>query len=175
MTEKKRPFWVYLVVLLVIGGFVAVLTAALLSKQEPLLRAGSPAPAITLTSFDGQVFTPADLQGKVVVLNFWASWCQPCADEAAMLEAAWQQTRADGVIFLGVAYVDTDAEAVKYLQTHGVTYPNGPDMKMALSKAYRITGVPETFFINPQGVITYHKVGPFADMEEILSLIQAAQ
>ncbi len=122
-----------------------------------------PAPAFTLTLFDQFKEKPialADLQGKVVVLNFWASWCVECYKEAALLEQAWQDYRAKGVVFLGVDYLDTDKEAQGYMQKYGITYPSGPDLGSKISQAYAITGVPETFFIDRQGKIAHVQIGP---------------
>lgn len=95
----------------------------------------------------------SDLRGKVVLLNFWASWCIPCRDEAPALEAMWREYRDRGVVFLGVDYLDTEADGLRFLAEFGTTYANGFDVQQRISRQYRITGVPETFVIDQQGVV----------------------
>ncbi len=110
----------------------------------------------------------ADLKGKGVVLNFWASWCGPCEEEAAALEAAWQKYKDKGVVFVGVDYLDQDPAAKRYLQKFNISYPNGPDLASKVAKRYSISGVPETFFIDPQGkLVGCRKLGPFTSAEEL--------
>jgi len=116
----------------------------------------------------------ADFQGKVVVLNFWASWCKPCEQEAAEVESAWNEYKDGGkVVFIGADYVDTEPEARAYLEKFGITFSNGPDMGTSVSQLFRIRGVPETYFIDQQGVLYYVKVGPFASVDEIKSVIDS--
>src|SRR3970040_1226650 len=107
-----------------------------------------PAPDFTLIGFDGQTVRLADLRGQVVVVNFWASWCPPCREEAAYLEKTWRDYHGRGVVFLGVDWVDTEKEALAYLAEFNITYLNGPDLGTRIAQAYRIQGVPETFFID---------------------------
>jgi cytochrome c biogenesis protein CcmG/thiol:disulfide interchange protein DsbE len=156
-------------------GILALLTLVafgLVRSQKGPVSAGEIAPIFTLNTFAGEQIHTGDLQGKVVVVNFWASWCKPCEEEAAELEAAWKyyQPRGD-VVFLGVDYVDTEPEALEYLEKFGVTYPNGPDLRTSISQAYRIRGVPETYIIAPDGVLSEAKIGPFASLGEIQSMI----
>jgi cytochrome c biogenesis protein CcmG/thiol:disulfide interchange protein DsbE len=113
------------------------------------------APDFTLDTYGGETYTLSELRGQVVVVNFWASWCQPCASEAPALEATWQDYQDRGVVFLGVDYVDSEAQAREYLTKYGVTYPNGPDLGTRISDAYHIRGVPETFIINADGEVTF--------------------
>jgi cytochrome c biogenesis protein CcmG, thiol:disulfide interchange protein DsbE len=101
-----------------------------------------------------------DMKGQIVVLNFWASWCVECRLEADLLEQAWLDYRDQGVVFVGVAYVDTELHAGQYLQEFNITYPNAPDLRTAVSRQYKITGVPETFFIDRDGRIVRHIIGP---------------
>jgi cytochrome c biogenesis protein CcmG, thiol:disulfide interchange protein DsbE len=108
------------------------------------------------------------LRGKVVVLNFWASWCKPCEQEAAEMQQAWKGNETSGeVIFLGADYVDTEPEARAYLTKYGIDYYNGPDMGTKISQLFRMKGVPETYFIDREGVLQYVQVGPFASANEI--------
>lgn len=123
-------------------------------------RSEGPASDFTLYTFDGQEITLSDLKGQVVVINFWASWCPPCRDEAPYLEATWRKYRDQGVVFLGVDYVDTETEALAYIQEFGITYANGPDIGTRIAQAYRIQGVPETFFVGKNGTLRGVKVGP---------------
>jgi len=123
-------------------------------------RSEGPAPDFTLYTFDGQEITLSDLQGQVVVINFWASWCPPCRDEAPYLESSWRKFKDQGVVFLGVDYVDTETEALAYIAEFDITYPNGPDIGTRISQAYRIQGVPETFFVGKDGTLRGVKVGP---------------
>jgi cytochrome c biogenesis protein CcmG/thiol:disulfide interchange protein DsbE len=89
------------------------------------------------------------------VVNFWASWCGPCIEEAPALEATWQAYKDKDVVFIGVAYVDSDAKSRAFLEKYGITYINGPDLRTEISDAYHIKGVPETFVISPAGKVTF--------------------
>lgn len=122
-----------------------------LARSSVALEAGAAAPDIDFETFGGERITSADLRGKVVVLNFWASWCLPCAEEAADLEAIWRDYRARDVMVLGVAYTDTRPAALAYIERLGVTYPNGMDRAGALSRRYGLSGVPETVVIDAAG------------------------
>jgi cytochrome c biogenesis protein CcmG/thiol:disulfide interchange protein DsbE len=138
----------------IIGLFAMLLLLGwtMMQKGAPPLASGS-APEFELTTFEGKVFKLSELRGKPIVLNFWASWCIPCRDEAPLLRAAWDQYRDQGLLVIGVDYVDTEVEAKKFMNEFKITYPNGPDIGTRISKAYRITGVPETYFITRDGKI----------------------
>ncbi len=104
----------------------------------------------------------------MVVVNFWASWCKPCEQEAADLQRAWEEYRPGGeVVFLGVDYIDTQKEALEYLQRFAITYPNGPDLGTRIAQAFRIRGVPETYIIDPEGELVFVKIGPYSSLAEI--------
>jgi cytochrome c biogenesis protein CcmG/thiol:disulfide interchange protein DsbE len=128
-------------------------------------RSEGPAPEFTLTTFQGDEIVLSELRGQVVVINFWASWCPPCRDEAAYLESTWREYRDRGVVFLGVDYVDTEPEALAYIEEFDITYPNGPDIGTRISQAYRIQGVPETFYIAKDGTLRGVKIGPLVPPE----------
>ncbi|MDK1046125.1 MAG: redoxin domain-containing protein [Anaerolineales bacterium] len=123
------------------------------------------APDFTLNTFDGQTLLLSELRGKVVVINFWASWCVPCRDEAPILEAAWREYRERDVVFIGVDYLDTETEARAYLAEFDITYPNGPDLRTLISTSYRIKGIPETFFVDAAGQMRDVFIGPINDTE----------
>lgn len=158
--------WIGLFALLILLAF------GLLRRSQGPVSQGQTAPDFDLTSFAGEQYRLSDLRGKVVVVNFWASWCKPCEQEAADLEAAWQFYRPRGdVVFLGVDYVDTEPEALAYLKKFNITYPNGPDLATRISQAYRIRGVPETYIIDRDGKLARSQIGPFASLAQIKSMI----
>jgi len=123
------------------------------------------APDFTLDTFDDGPLRLSELRGNVVVINFWASWCAPCRDEAPILEAAWREYSERGVVFIGVDYLDTETEAQAYLAEFAITYPNGPDIRTLISKSYRIKGIPETFFVDASGEMRDVFIGPINDIE----------
>ncbi|RCK73195.1 MAG: Thiol:disulfide oxidoreductase related to ResA [Anaerolineae bacterium] len=153
-------------------GILIILAVGLLRSQQGSVNVGQKIPDFALTTFDGQNIRSADLRGKVLVINFWASWCKPCEQEAADLEAAWRfyQGRGD-VVFLGVNYVDTEPEARAYLQKFEITYPNGPDLGTRISQAFRIRGVPETYIVDQQGILQFVQIGPFRSLTQIKAVI----
>jgi len=155
--------------------FLAFLAVRLYQTNTTEQRAAGVAPELTFTTFDGETISLADLQGQGVVLNFWASWCEPCREEAALLETTLRRERENGIVFLGLDYLDQEPAAKAYLEEYDVSYPNGPDLQSKAARNYRIKGVPETFFINGEGKIVYTVIGPIvnqAQMEEGLALIR---
>lgn len=147
---RRKSLWVFASMFGVTLIVLALLAWAVRTKSAPPLESGV-APDFALTTFDGQQITLSELRGKPVVINFWASWCIPCRTEAPLLERVWQEYRDRGVIVLGIDYVDTEDAAKKFIQEYGMTYPNGPDLGTRISQTYRITGVPETYFITREG------------------------
>ena len=167
---KRLLTWVGL-----IGGLVLLLVllgVGLVRSQQGQVGIGEKAPDFELVTFSGETYRLSDYQGSVVLVNFWASWCDACKPEARDLEAAhkYYQPRGD-VLFLGVDYVDTEPEALAYLEEFQITYPNGPDLRTKISQAYRILGVPETFVIDQDGIISHVQIGPFRSLEDIKSNI----
>ncbi|MCB0191520.1 MAG: TlpA family protein disulfide reductase [Anaerolineae bacterium] len=155
---------------LLILGMIAVFAWKMYDGALVLVIDG-PAPDFTLPLFEGSDITLSDLEGQVVVVNFWASWCIPCRDEAPFLEQAWRKYRDQDVVFLGVDYLDTDKEAQAFLAEFGVSYPNGPDIGTKIAKQYRLTGVPETFFIAKDGRLGDMEIGPLTE-ERLVQAIE---
>jgi cytochrome c biogenesis protein CcmG/thiol:disulfide interchange protein DsbE len=125
--------------------------------ESPML--GRPAPSFSLVLFDGRTLRLEDLRGRVVFLNFWASWCPPCRAEAPALEAAWQRTRDHGSVFVGISTPDEDERARAFLDEFGITYPNGRDAGGRIAIDYGVWGLPEAFLIGPDRRITYKHIG----------------
>jgi len=164
--EKPRPWGTILVWVLVIGLLIVVGLGLLRAQQGPI-GIGKRVPNFTLTTFDGEQYSIEDYRGQIVLVNFWASWCKPCEQEAAELEQVWRNFKDQGVMFLGVDYVDTETEAMGYLSKFDITYPNGPDLGTKISQAFRIRGVPETYIVGRDGTIVDIKIRPYLSLAEI--------
>jgi len=172
VTETPAPArripWGQIAIFALVLGLLA-LVAFQMRRNGPLaagpVGAGEKAPTFEITTFDGQTLKLADLRGQVVVVNFWASWCIPCEQEAAELENTWRRYKDKGVVFIGVDYVDTETAAKAFMQRFDITYPNGPDLGTRISQAYRIKGVPETYVVDKTGRLASVKIGPFQQGE----------
>lgn len=141
---------VFGVILIAVVGLIFLLLYGLQLRAAPPLASGR-APEFSLTTFDRQGYSSTGLRGKAIVVNFWASWCIPCRDEAPALQRAWEKYRDRGLVILGVDYIDTEPEAKAFIAEFKQTYPNGPDVGTRISQAYHISGVPETYFIGKDG------------------------
>lgn len=141
--------------------------------QSPLI--GRQAPNFTLTKFDAGTLSLKDFRGQAVLLNFWASWCPPCRDEAPALEAGWQRYRDKDVVFVGVNIQDKEPDARAFLKEFGITYPNGWDESRKVAVDYGVWGIPETFFLDKTGRITYKHIGGIERRTIVAKVNEAAQ
>ncbi|HVB75667.1 MAG TPA: TlpA disulfide reductase family protein [Ktedonobacteraceae bacterium] len=170
--RRKRSIIIFVVVSLLNVGLLALLWTQLLTPAQnatpgstttaadPLI--GHPAPAFTLSALNtptGQSkLSLSDYKGKAIVLNVWASWCVPCNQEAPLLQAAWKQMQAKGqnVVFLGIDFQDSSSDALSFMHKYKIGYPNVLDADGSVSINYGVTGVPETIFINRNGIVVSH-------------------
>jgi cytochrome c biogenesis protein CcmG/thiol:disulfide interchange protein DsbE len=172
--------WVQILLWVGLFALMVILGLGLFRAQHPIISIGSKVPDFTLTLFPGYSYQGADqvslsdLLGKVVVVNFWASWCVTCADESPDMEAAWLYYQPKGqVVFLGVDYTDVDSKALDFLSKYEITYPNGPDLGTRITPIFnRNIAMPETYIIDQQGILRHEQIGPFQSLAEIHSAIE---
>ena len=177
--RRTAPLWVQLLIWAALGAILVVLVLGLFHAQHPILSVGSKVSDFNLQLFNGYSYENAsqvrlsDLRGKVVFVNFWASWCTTCADEAPFVEQAWQHYQPDGkVVFLGVDYTDVDSKALAYLKQFNITYPNGPDLGTRITPIFnRNIAMPETYIIDQNGVLRQEQIGAFQSVAEIHAAI----
>jgi cytochrome c biogenesis protein CcmG/thiol:disulfide interchange protein DsbE len=149
--DHRASARLWVVAALGVAALVIILLTRALQGTSTELRPGEPAPDFSFTTFAGEEMSLSDFRGRVVILNFWASWCVECALEAPALERTWREYSERGVVVLGLAYTDTEPAARAYLERFSITYPNGPDLGGRISRLYRLTGVPETVVVDPGG------------------------
>ena len=146
---------------LVVGSGDEV-TGALASGGRPK------APAFTLPHLTGVGNLSLDsYRGKVVLLNFWASWCIPCKEETPLLQRSWERWKGRGVVFIGVNAKDFRGDARAFTRRYGVTYPNVYDGKGSTLGRFGVTGFPETYFLDAQGRVVYRIAGPVTEAAEV--------
>ncbi len=121
---------------------------------------GRPAADFSLETLEGETLRLADLRGKVVVLNFWASWCLSCEYEHPFFVEAERKYANDDVQIVGIIYQDSRSNAIRYIQRMGGTWPNVVDPRSRVAIDYGVYGVPETFMIDRDGVIAFKQIGP---------------
>lgn len=165
-SEPGKTRWTTIGLWAAVIGLLALLGWGLVQTNATRPEAGQPAPPFDVQFFNGYEWEEKsaadleDMRGKVVVLNFWASWCVECRLEADLIEETWRKYEDDDVVFLGVAYADVEPNSISYLDEFAITYPNAPDLGTDISDTYEITGVPETFFIGKDGTIEHVQIGP---------------
>jgi cytochrome c biogenesis protein CcmG, thiol:disulfide interchange protein DsbE len=133
-------------------------------REIPTPLIGKAAAPFSLKTFSGDQFSLEAVRGRVVVVNFWASWCYPaCYEEAPALERAWQRYKDRGIVMIGIDIQDKDEAARKFLAQFGHTFPNAPDPMGRVSVDFGVYGVPETFFIDRVGRVRFKQVGAVTD------------
>lgn len=155
--------WAVAVVAVVALAGFTVVYGRLVAKQGAIAAAspllGKPAPAFSLPRLDGGVVGSRAFAGRVLVVNFWASWCVACREEAASLESFYRRWSPTGLQLVGVVYADSASDARAFDAQYQITYPNVTDPSDTTALDYGVTGVPETFVISPGGVVVAHLVG----------------
>ncbi|HEV8656862.1 MAG TPA: TlpA disulfide reductase family protein [Candidatus Limnocylindria bacterium] len=160
------PRWLRYSIVLGIATLVVVLMLSF--RRDPHdIRTGTvnkPAAAFTAEKLDGTgTLSLSDYTGKVVVLNFFASWCPPCKEENPGLVRVWERYRSSDVVFIGVVYNDATDKARAYVSANGVTWPTVRDDDGSIAFAYGVFGPPETYFIGPDGIIAGRRIGAISE------------
>ena len=158
-----KRLWRWLIPLAAVPVLVLLAYGFRVSPRDiPSPLVGRPAPAFELATLEGAPLSLAAHRGKVVVVNFWASWCYPaCYEEAPVLERNWRSYRERGVVVVGVDIQDTREAATKFVGDFGLTFPVAQDLKGTVD--YGVYGVPETFFVDRLGRIRVKHVGAVTD------------
>ena len=186
--RRRRGSVVRSVVVMGLGLFLALLVYGLITRAPDTTiddalarREATPAPGFSLdvltdgrpgrlagvwrrAASDGRVDL-TELRGTPVVVNFWASWCVPCREEAPLLERGWRAARGEGVLFVGLNMQDLSGDAHDFLREFGQTFPNVRDPTNETARRWGVTGIPETFFVSRQGDVVGHVIGVVSERQ----------
>jgi len=158
-----------------IAGIVIVLALGFRYDPHDIRSAtvGKPAPAFALPSLEGGgTVDLASYRGKVVVVNFFASWCIPCKQEHAAIASAWSRYRTADVVLIGTLYQDDADAGREFMRRLGGGWPTAIDGDGRVALSFGVFGIPETFFISRDGVIAGRHIGPI-DEETLIAGIEA--
>ncbi len=173
--KKRLPLPIILITGVLLIGLLTLLALQLKNSRQQSLEIGADIPDFAITTFSGEYIQKSELAGKIILLNFWSSWCASCDEEGAALEEVWQEVKDSGdIVFLGVNYVDTEKDSIAFLEKYGITFPNGPDLGSRVSRIFKVQGVPETYILGRDGVLAAIQIGPFTSAEEIRAILELA-
>ena len=129
-----------------------------------------------VTTLDGRPLRLSDLRGSIVMIDFWSSWCPPCRSEAPILAEAYERWSELGVEFVGVSIWDTEGDVRDFVEQHGIKYPNAVDEDGQIAVEFGVRGIPEKFFVNPEGEIVRKINGPNTSqsLDEVLTQMSDA-
>src|SRR2546427_5002387 len=151
-------------VLLVLSGLLGM------AARPPLV--GSPAPEIVLKDLQGGEVKLSDLRGKIVLVNFWATWCKPCKEEMPAMQASYDKLRDQGFVVLAVNELEDAARVAEHIRTHGHTFLVVMDHDNRVANRYGVVGLPASFLIDRQGIVREHVFGSLLTEERIAELVR---
>ena len=133
-----------------------------------------PAPAFSLEDIDGREYKLSDYSGKVVIVNFWATWCPPCREEMPSMQRAWKQLEAEGIVMLGIDVGEDEHTVFSFGADYGLEFPLLLDQDSGVTNKWPVVGLPTTFIVDPEGKIVYQAIGGREwDAPELLAQIRA--
>ena len=166
--SKKLKATVIFLLAMLIAGFTIFLAIGVMGTTTATSRSGEElvgkkAPSFVAPKVGGQLVSLENYKNKPLVLNFWASWCPPCRDETPGMERIWRKYEDQGVVILGINVQDGEKEAERYISEFGVTFSNALDLDGSITVDYGVTGLPVTFFIDNDSVVTGRWVGSISE------------
>ena len=166
--SKKLKATVIFLLAMLIAGFTIFLAIGVMGTTTATSRSGKElvgkkAPSFVAPKVGGQLVSLENYKNKPLVLNFWASWCPPCRDETPGMERIWRKYEDQGVVILGINVQDGEKEAERYISEFGVTFSNALDLDGSITVDYGVTGLPVTFFIDNDSVVTGRWVGSISE------------
>lgn len=141
-----------------------------MAGRPPLV--GGPAPEITLKDLQGQEVRLSDLRGKIVLLNFWATWCKPCKDEMPAMQASYDKLRGQGFVVLAVNELEDTERVIEHVRSHGHTFPVVMDHDNRVANRYGVVGLPASFLVDRQGIVREQIFGSLLTEERIADLVK---
>ena len=170
----KNPIAYYLKYFLLITVLLTVCLPGCKAPEQSLqlgqnvgYRLGNIAPDFTLDTIDSKSVKLSDFRGKNVILNFWATWCGPCRFEMPFLEAIHEEWAKSDVVVIAVNTQDGYESARSYAKAYNIKFVIPVDVTGKVAEKFAVRGMPTTFFINEEGIITSIKIGPFITVDEI--------
>ena len=150
--------------LIVLSGLLGM------AARPPLV--GSPAPEIVLKDLQGRDVKLSDLRGKVVLVNFWATWCKPCKEEMPAMQASYDRLRDKGFVVLAVNELEDTARVAEHIRTHGHTFEVVMDHNNQVANVYGVVGLPASFLIDPQGIVRERIAGSLLTESRIEEMVK---
>jgi cytochrome c biogenesis protein CcmG, thiol:disulfide interchange protein DsbE len=163
MSKLDRILQLSIVIMVV--GMVYVIASTL---HERVVVAGDNAPKFSVTTEDGRTMTARDFGGKILVLNFWATWCPPCVEETPSLNALHKELGDEGVVVLGVSVDKNDAVYRRFVQAHGISFPTARDPEAKIPSQYGTYKYPETYIIDGRGRVVQKVIGATNWMDPVI-------
>ena len=150
--------------LIVLSGLLGM------AARPPLV--GSPAPEIVLKDLQGRDVKLSDLRGKVVLVNFWATWCKPCKEEMPAMQASYDKLRDKGFVVLAVNELEDTARVAEHIRTHGHTFEVVMDHNNQVANVYGVVGLPASFLVDPQGIVRERIAGSLLTESRIEEMVK---
>jgi peroxiredoxin len=141
-----------------------------MAGRPPLV--GGPAPEIVLNDLQGREVKLSDLRGKVVLLNFWATWCKPCKEEMPAMQAGYDKLRDQGLVVLAINELEDTEQVIEHVRRHGHTFPVVMDHDNVVANSYGVVGLPASFLVDRQGIVREKISGSLLTEQRIAELFR---